>query len=237
LAKNENKSKNTQKSRISKPSAKSGSRARGAPAKTSKATRVSAAKAPQTKQKNTKPLNKKADEQAEQQRLLEESRRAALILEDRPFALHMDEKAGPNASEILKILAKAPKTDEDIAAQLGMKVNDIRRALNIMNSYSIVKYDVNKDSKGWLIFKWKLNQEKLEGYVGKLRVELSTVEEPELQNGCNDFFMCKKCYPEQKVVLPFDSAFESGFNCDSCGKPYAILNRQEASELFKTQKE
>jgi len=218
-------SKNTKKSNLKKTAPKLKIKARSV-------------KAPKTlkKPKMTKAEIKKGEEQLEQQRQVEESRETAVMLENRAFMEHIDTKVGHNTTEILKSLVKAPKTDEDIATQLNMKVNDVRRTLNIMNSYSIVRYDVNKDSKGWLIFKWKLNQEKLKDYISKMEAEMTAVEEPTLQSNCNDFFICKKCYTSQKVVLPFDSAFESGFNCDSCGKPYTILNRNEVVELFKTQK-
>ena len=33
--------------------------------------------------------------------------------------------------------------------------------------------------------------------------------------------------------LPFDSAFESDFSCGSCGKPFALLSREETVALFK----
>ena len=165
---------------------------------------------------------------------IEEARHTAEKLQNKAFTQHINAKVGINASDILKVLIKTQKTDEDVATQLNMKVNDVRRALNIMNGYSIVKYDVNKDSKGWLMFKWRINNEKLDDYISNVEKELNTEAEPELPGNCNDFFICKKCYTNQKIVLPFDSAFDSGFNCDNCGKPYTILNRSEAVELFKT---
>ncbi len=187
--------------------------------------------------KQPKPIQRDKEEALARSKQLEESRQITERLQNKTFTQHIDTKVGANTSDILKVLAKAQKTDEDIATQLNMKVNDVRRALNIMNGYSIVKYDVNKDSKGWLMFKWKINSEKLEDYIANTEKELSAEAEPELPSNCNDFFICKKCYTNQKIVLPFETAFDSGFNCDNCGKPYAILSRNEAIDLFKTSQE
>ena len=181
-----------------------------------------------------KKLSKKEQEVViARERLLEETRRSAYLLENKSFTQHISNNVGMLAPQILRELAKNSKTDEEIASQLNIKVNDIRRALNLMNGYSIVKYDVNKDNKGWLIFKWKINNEKLESYINKIESEMTKSSEPNLPGDCNDFFMCKKCYSDQKVILPFDTAFESGFNCESCGKPYTILNKEETVALFQ----
>lgn len=183
--------------------------------------------------KSAKALRKEKEEVFAQEKLIYDTKQSALLLENKAFNQHITDKVGPIAPEILRELVKNPKTDEDIAAQLNIKVNDIRRSLNLMNGYSIVKYDVNKDNKGWLIFKWRLNNEKLEDYINKVELEMRTVEQPNLPGNCNDFFICKKCYSDQKVVLPFDTAFESGFNCGNCGKPYVILNKEETIALFQ----
>ncbi len=194
--------------------------------------------APKAKPKHTTPkksgkvLRKEQEEAYAREKILEDTKQAAFLLENKAFNTHITDKVGPIAPQILRELVKNPRTDEEIATQLNVKVNDIRRSLNLMNGYSIVKYDVNKDNKGWLIFKWKLNNEKLEDYINKVEQENIRVEEPNLPGNCNDFFICKKCYSTQKVVLPFDSAFESGFNCGSCGKPYVALNKEETIALF-----
>lgn len=183
--------------------------------------------------KTAKVLRKEKEEIFARDKLAEDTKQAASLLENKAFKLHITNTVGPIAPDILRELIKSPKTDEDIATQLNTKVNDIRRSLNLMNGYSIVKYDVNKDSKGWLIFKWRLNNEKLEDYINKVELDMRAVEQPNLPGNCNDFFICKKCYVTQKIVLPFDSAFESGFNCGSCGKPYVILNKEETIALFQ----
>ena len=164
---------------------------------------------------------------------IETHTKSITIIQSPNFSSDINTKAGPIATDILLELTKEPKTDEDLALKLNVKVNDARRTLNILNSYGIVKYDVNKDNKGWLIFNWKLNDGKIEDYVKIIETAANASQDPILPNNCNDFFICKKCYPSAKIVLPFDSAFESGFTCSACGKPYTTLNREETISLFK----
>lgn len=169
---------------------------------------------------------------AEHERIVTAMRKTGEMLATDNFMKQINASVGREANDILKTLVKAPKTDEDIASQLNLKVNDVRRMLNIMNGYSIVRYDVNKDSKGWLIFKWRIDEEKLGEYITGMNVSLAG-SDPLLPGNCNDFFICKKCYVDNKIVHPFDSAFEVGFTCDGCGKPLAIMNREQTVALFK----
>ncbi|MDE1850112.1 MAG: hypothetical protein KGI00_05290, partial [Candidatus Micrarchaeota archaeon] len=86
------------------------------------------------------------------------------------------------------------------------------------------------DGRGWLIFKWRIDGEKLAEFVGGLGVvkdEAAFV----LSENCNDYFVCKQCYPKEKEVLPFDTAFEADFKC-ACGKKLDVLDRQGVQALF-----
>lgn len=183
--------------------------------------------------KNRKIMALKLEEQARHERHMEETRMVGELVSNKNLSTTVGNSVGSGAMDVLKLLVEGPKTDENVAEKLGVKVNDVRRMLNMMNSYSIVRYDVNKDSKGWLIFTWRIDPEKLSEYVEMVSKEV-VVSEAVLPGNCNDFFMCKGCYTKEKTVLPFDTAFESDFTCASCGKPYALLTRQETVALFKS---
>lgn len=123
-----------------------------------------------------------------------------------------------------------PKTDEYIAEQLGMKINAIRRILNIMQGYGITNYYISKNTKGWLSFAWYINTSKLTPfleYVDSMDREKSIVTE-----ACNDYFVCESCYSNDRFVFTFDSAFENNFKCSSCGKNLDRMNREEAQVLI-----
>ncbi len=123
-----------------------------------------------------------------------------------------------------------PKTDEFIAEQLGMKINAIRRILNIMQGYGITNYYISKNTKGWLSFAWYINTSKLPPfleYVNSIEKEKSVVTDT-----CNDYFVCESCYKNDRFVFTFDSAFENNFKCNGCGKNLNRMNREEAQLLI-----
>lgn len=147
------------------------------------------------------------------------------------FSEFVVKNVGRQGVALVKILNSAPHTDDKLAVRMDMKVNEVRRMLNVLNGYGITKYDINKDGKGWLTFKWYLDREKLNTFYNALQ-EKQNGQKVSLQENCNDFFYCTSCYKSQKLILPFDSAYELGFKCESCGRIFGVLNKEQASALF-----
>ena len=146
------------------------------------------------------------------------------------FSEFIAQNVGMRAVDIIKLI-NVPQTDESVAAELGMKINEVRRILNVLNGYGVARYDTNKDSKGWLTFRWRIDGDRLMALSATV-----DAKKPEtayrLSEDCNDFFCCDKCYDEQKAILPFDAAFENKFRCDVCGGKLRRLNKDEVSSLF-----
>lgn len=161
----------------------------------------------------------------------EEIQKVESAIADPSFSTYMAKNVGTNAIDILRLLTRSAQTDEGLAAKLGVKINDVRRMLNVMNGYSFLRYDTNKDSKGWLIFKWRIDREKL--FEFEQDVNKTVLGDGQTAN-CNDFFYCAVCYNGNKVVLPFDAAFETGFKCVDCGKSLNMFDKQEAKAIFKS---
>ena len=129
--------------------------------------------------------------------------------------------------EIISMLV-TPKTDEFLAEQLGVKINAVRRVLNIMQGYGITNYYVSKNTKGWLSFAWYINTNKLTPFLD----HISELERDKvmINTECNDYFMCGNCYDADKLIYTFDAAFESGFRC-SCGKSLARIDKSQAESI------
>jgi transcription factor E len=159
-----------------------------------------------------------------------ENKDISFAIDNAVFSEYIGKNVGSHALDIIKILNETQQTDDKLAATLAIKVNEVRRMLNVLNSFSITRYDINKDSKGWLTFKWYLDREKLRIFTDTV-VQNSVETGAHLQDNCNDFFFCKACYAEQKVIFPFDTAFEASFKCGECGKPLSGLNREETQTL------
>ena len=157
------------------------------------------------------------------------------VFTDPQFTEHLTTTVGDRAVDIVKILYKKPQTDEKLAEKLEMKINEVRRALNMMNGHGITKYDVTKDNSGWLIFTWRVDAEKLSEYAN-VHKNVPVAAEAVLPENCNDFFLCKKCYENNMIVLPFDSAIEYSFKCSDCGSKLDMVDRENAKLFIKSLK-
>ncbi len=123
-----------------------------------------------------------------------------------------------------------PKTDEYLAEQLGIKINAIRRILNIMQGYGITNYYISKNTKGWLSFAWYINTSKLPPFLDY--VESMENDGSIISDKCNDYFICDSCYKSDMFVFTFDSAFENNFKCISCSKNLSRMDKTEAEALL-----
>lgn len=192
-----------------------------------RAARISASKEARLKTQNNiiKQKERGLAMQADNERM-----KVEVLLANVVFSDFISKNVGKRAINVIRML-NSPQTDDKLAAELNIKINEVRRILNVLDSYGVARYDTNKDSKGWLTFKWYLNGSKL----SELNTEIIN-RKPEsayrLPEDCNDFFYCNACYKESKVILPFDAAFETQFKCDSCGKHLKQLSKNEAQALF-----
>lgn len=132
------------------------------------------------------------------------------------------------APDVLNMLT-VPKTDDYLAEKLGMKINAVRRILNLMQGYGITNYYVSKNTNGWLSFAWYVNVGKIQpfyDYINSVSNRKTVITDE-----CDDYFMCNACYPKDKLIFTFDAAFENGFKCD-CGEKFKRLNRAGAAALM-----
>ena len=141
---------------------------------------------------------------------------------------YLKRNVSKRAVEVINIL-DAPETDEGIAEMLGMKINAIRRILNIMHGYGITNYYVSKNVNGWLSFSWYINANKVPAfleYIGSMDSGKEVADE-----NCNDYFVCGGCYKNDKFIYTFDAAFEAGFKCN-CGNSLDRVDNERVEELL-----
>lgn len=153
------------------------------------------------------------------------------VLTEGVFTEFVVKNVGKSGIDLINNLNSAPHTDDKLATKMEIKVNEVRRMLNVLNGYGITKYDINKDGKGWLTFKWYLDREKMIAFRSTL-TERTSDANLAVNGECNDFFYCVSCYNDQKVILPFESAFDINFTCE-CGKALSALDKIQVSALVK----
>lgn len=142
---------------------------------------------------------------------------------------YLKKNISKRALEVISALA-TPKTDEALAEELGLKINAVRRILNIMQGYGITNYYIAKNVNGWLSFAWYVNVDKIPPFFDQIESMEST--RPAIREDCNDYFVCDKCYDQTKLVFTFESAFEDSFKCGVCGTGLRMLDRRQASDLI-----
>jgi transcription initiation factor IIE alpha subunit len=150
------------------------------------------------------------------------------LLVDAKAIEYLTRNVSKRAVDVINMLG-APETDEGLAERLEMKINAVRRILNIMHGYGLTNYYVSKNINGWLSFSWYVNANKVPAfleYIGAMGGERLTADE-----NCNDYFVCNSCYKEDKFVYPFDAAYEAGFKC-SCGDNLERVDRAAVETML-----
>ena len=130
----------------------------------------------------------------------------------------VEDIAGEDVREVTIALlnAQGEITDEEIEAQLGVKLNQVRKALYKLYDTQLVSVRREKDKEtGYFIYYWRIHpdridkilQEKRELVLKKLETRLQYEKE-------NMFFHCgnKEC-----PRVTFNVAFENDFICEKCG--------------------
>lgn len=136
---------------------------------------------------------------------------------------YLKKNVSKRAVDVVGML-NTPKTDEYIAAQLDMKINAIRRILNIMQGYGLTNYYISKNTNGWLSFSWYINTAKVPAFLNY--IDSIGNDKPLVTDSCNDYFICNKCYKEEKFIFTFDDAYDVGFRCN-CGNSLSRIEKTE----------
>lgn len=122
-------------------------------------------------------------------------------------------------------------TDDQLALELGIEINEIRRALFAMYEIGLADYIRRRDDEtGWMEYYWKINYERaldvlkreLEKTVKKLRekieAETSTI-----------YYIC----PNMCIKVSYDDAMELNFTCPRCEEMLEYLDCSKAVEKIE----
>jgi transcription initiation factor TFIIE subunit alpha len=137
--------------------------------------------------------------------------------------------------KIIRVLDKNEIINEnDLADDLGVKINDIRKALYKLGTLGFVTYSKEKDvnKKWWYVYNWQLDKAKIHyKYIQYLRSILHGKEQQLLDEQKYEF-QCRKC----KKKYTYEEAMEYDFICrnDDCsGVVKQVTNSRLISQLSK----
>ncbi len=183
------------------------------------------------KAKETKSQMRKIEEALAEKTAIERTKGIIdSIMQNESIISYLNKNVSKRASEVLGLL-ETPKTDEQIAEMLDMKINGVRRILNIMQGYGITNYNISKNVDGWLSFSWYINNNKVDQFFDYVKSVSST--ESTIKDDCNDYFICDKCYKDSKMIFTFDAAYEANFKC-SCNKLMVRKSKDDITEILKS---
>ncbi len=131
--------------------------------------------------------------------------------------------------ELIEVmLRKGETTEDELAKELNIKLNTLRKLLYKLYEARLVDYKKWKEEdRNWFYYTWKPTLEKLPYTARKKINELlkSLKEKLEFEKN-NIFFYCDKC----NIRFTFDEAMDYNFICPSCG---AMLKEFDNSSIIK----
>ncbi|XRO75441.1 transcription factor E [Methanocaldococcus sp. 28A] len=148
------------------------------------------------------------------------------LIQEVLFNIFEGEEKGFELIEVL--LEKGETTEDEIAKELGVKLNVVRKLLYKLYDARLVDYKKWKDEDtNWYSYTWLPTLEKLPYVVKKKINELIKDLKEKLEFEKNNmFFFCSNC----NVRFTFEEAMDYGFTCPGCGN---MLQEFDNSKLIK----
>ena len=146
------------------------------------------------------------------------------LLNDPVIQKYLHELVGPTGMPVAAAPPDGEVTDEELAEELGLELNDVRRALFILYENDLASYRRLRDEdSGWLTYLWTFEYEnipeQLEAEMQRLLRALTERRQYELEN---EFYLCSSC----QVRFEFGEAMEFGFECPQCGSQLETMDNE-----------
>lgn len=123
-------------------------------------------------------------------------------------------------------------TDEELAEELELEINTVRRTLIILNENDLADYRrVRDEESGWLTYLWTFHYDRIPQQLGEelqaLRDALETRLDYEEQN---QFYLCEDC----RRRYTFDQAMDFQFVCAECDGEMDAMDSDALEQAIRT---
>ncbi|MFB6309074.1 MAG: transcription factor E [Haloarculaceae archaeon] len=137
------------------------------------------------------------------------------LLEDPVIQKYLHELVGPKGMPVAAAPPDGEVTDEELAEELGLELNDVRRALFILYENDLASYRRLRDEdSGWLTYLWTFEYDKIpEQLEEEMERLLEALEARRQYERDNQFYLCEVC----GIRFEFGEAMDVGFECPECG--------------------
>jgi len=143
------------------------------------------------------------------------------LLEDPVIQKYLHELVGPRGMPVAAAPPDGEVTDEELAEELGMELNDVRRALFILYENDLASYRRLRDEdSGWLTYLWTFEYENIPDNLEDEMVRLYEALRQRLDyERDHEFYLCEVC----SLRFEFGEAMDHGFECPDCGSQLESL--------------
>ncbi len=154
------------------------------------------------------------------------------LLEDPVIQKYLHELVGPKGMPVAAAPPDGEVTDEELAEELGLELNDVRRALFILYENDLASYRRLRDEdSGWLTYLWTFEYEEIpEQLETEMHRLLAALEDRHQYEMDNEFYLSE----EAGIRFEFGEAMEFGFQCPETG---AELQPMENTRLIEAMEE
>jgi len=152
------------------------------------------------------------------------------LLNDPVIQKYLHELVGPTGMPVAAAPPDGEVTDEELAEELGLELNDVRRALFILYENDLASYRRLRDEdSGWLTYLWTFHYDNIpEKLEEEMHTLLDALEERRQYEADNEFYLC----PEESLRFEFGEAMEYGFECPNCGTGLESMNNERLVEAM-----
>ncbi|MFB6172187.1 MAG: transcription factor E [Haloarculaceae archaeon] len=152
------------------------------------------------------------------------------LLEDPVIQKYLHELVGPTGMPVAAAPPDGEVTDEELAEELGMELNDVRRALFILYENDLATYRRLRDEdSGWLTYLWTFEYDNIpERLEEEMHQLLEALEERREYERNNEFYLCQNC----SIRFEFGEAMDFGFECPNCGSDLTDMGNDRLIEAM-----
>ncbi|MFD1512085.1 transcription factor [Halomarina rubra] len=147
------------------------------------------------------------------------------LLNDPVIQKYLHELVGPTGMPVAAAPPDGEVTDEELAEELGLELNDVRRALFILYENDLASYRrVRDEDSGWLTYLWTFEYDQIpEVLESEMYRLLDALESRRQYEADNEFYLC----PEESIRFEFGEAMEFTFECPSCGADLESMSNDQ----------
>lgn len=154
------------------------------------------------------------------------------LLSDPVVQTYLHELVGPRGMPVAAAPPDGEVTDEELAEDLDLELNDVRRALFILYENDLATYRRLRDEdSGWLTYLWTFEYDSIpENLRDEMERLLDALEERREYERTHEFFLCQT----DSIRFEFEEAMEFDFECPQCGAELESLDNDQLVEGMDT---